>query len=168
MTLEQHIESLSKDRQFEIAICLIRLALPIWDKYADNYELTYRDSVVGLNHSVDKNLLKNTVDAVEKYNSTNKIYKAIVKHLELSSLSKKFSDPILALQDLDWELPNEVEKTFYSVHNLLDAALGKEKTAFNETTIYVAINQAIDALDTSKSLTEEETRKILYGNKSEI
>ena len=162
MTLEEHIENLPKDKQFDIAIRLIKLSLPIWDKYADKNELTYRDTVVGLHHSVDRALLKNTIDAVEKYISTNMISKVVIKNTDLLSLSRQFSDPIVALQDIDWELPNEGEKTFYAVHNLLDAALGKEMTTFNESTIYVTINQAIDALDSSKTMTEEEIRKVLY------
>ena len=166
MTLEEHIDSLSKDKQFDIAIRLTRLTLPIWDKYADNNELTYRDTVVGLQHSVDRNLLKKTVDAVDKYISTNKINKTIIKNIYLLPLDKKFRDPIVALQDTDWELPNEVENTFYAVHNLLDATLGKERTVFNEATIYVTINQAIDALDSSKTMTEEEIKEILYDNKN--
>ena len=162
MTLEEHIENLPKDKQFDIAIRLTKLSLPIWNKYADKNELTYRDTVVGLHHFVDRALLKNTIDAVEKYISTNMISKVVIKNIDLLSLSRQFSDPIVALQDIDWELPNEVEKTFYAVHNLLDAALGKEMTAFNESTIYVTINQAIDALDSSKTRTEEEIRKVLY------
>ena len=162
MTLEEYIENLPKDKQFDIAIRLTKLLLPIWDRYADKNKLTYRDTVVGLNHSVDRTLLKNTIDAVEKYISTNLINKVIIKNTDLLSLSRQFSDPIVALQDIDWELPKEVEKTFYAVHNLLDAALGKEMLVFNESTIYVTINQAIDALDSSKTMTKEEIRKVLY------
>jgi hypothetical protein len=166
MTLEEHVDNLPKDKRFDIAIRLTRSALPAWDKYAEKNELTYRDTVVGLQHSVNKALLKNTIDAVEKYISTNIIGKAIIKNTTLLSLSRQFSDHILALQDLDWELPNEIERIFYSVYNLLDSALGKEKTVFNETTIYVTINQAIDALSSSKLMTEAEIREILYDNKN--
>jgi hypothetical protein len=167
MTLEEHIDNLPKDKQLDIAIRLTRLTLPIWDKYANKNELIYRDTVVGLQHSVDISLLKNTIDAVEKYISTNKINKAIIKNIDLLKFSRQFSDPLVALQDLDWELPNEVERTFYAVHNLLDSALGIEKTIFNEATIYVTINQAIEALESSKLLTEKEIREILYENKND-
>jgi len=165
MTLEEHIDNLPKEKQFDIAIRLTKLALPIWEKYADKNKLTYRDTVVGLQHSVDRALLKNTINAVEKYISTNRINKTIIKNTDLLSLSRQFSDPIVALQDIDWELPNEVERTFYAVHNLLDAALGKKKTVFIEPTIYVTINQAIDALESSKSSTETAIREILYEEK---
>jgi hypothetical protein len=166
MTLQQHINSLSKEKQFEIAIRLTKEALPIWDKYADKNELTYQDTVVGLHHSVDRQLLRRTINAVEKFVSTNFIKRAIIKNLDLLSSDRQFNDPIVALQDTDWELPYEVERSFYAVHNLLNAALGIEKTVFNETTIYVAINQAVDALACSNTMTEEQIRKIIYNRKN--
>jgi hypothetical protein len=166
MTLKEHIDNLSKDKQFDIAIRLTRLTLPIWDNYADNNELTYRDTVVGLQHSVDKTLLKNTIDVVEKHILTNRINKEFIKNFDLLKFSRQFSDPIVALHDTDWEPPYEVERTFYAVYNLLDSALHKDKTVFNETTIYVTINQAIDALSSSKLMTETEIREILYDNKN--
>ena len=140
--------------------------LPIWNNYADKNELAYCDTVVGLLHSVDRTLLKNTIDSVEKYILTNRINKAIIKNFDLIPFRRQFIDPIVALQDLDWELPYEVERTFYAVHNLLVSTLGKEKSVFNETTIYVTINQAIEALSSSKLMTETEIRDILYDNKN--
>ena len=166
MTLEEHISNLPKDKRFDIAIRLTRLALPIWYNYSNRNELAYRDTVVGLMHSVDRTLLKNTINEVERFVIANRINKAIIKNFELLTLSRQFRDPIVALQDLDWELPNEVERTFYAVHNLLDSALGKEKTVFNEATIYVTINQAIEALESSNFLKEKEIREILYENKT--
>ena len=62
MTLEEHISNLPKDKRFDIAIRLTRLALPIWDNYSNRNELAYRDTVVGLMHSVDRTLLKNTIN----------------------------------------------------------------------------------------------------------
>jgi hypothetical protein len=166
MTLQQYIESLSKEKQFDIAIRLTKAALPLWDKYADKNELTYQDTVVGLHHSVDRQLLQKTINTVEQFVASNIIKRTIIKNVDLLSLDRQFSDPIVALQDTDWELPNEVERTFYAVHNLLNASLGQEKTAFNETTIYVAINQAVDALSSSNTMTAEEIRNILYDRKN--
>ena len=166
MTLEQHIERLPKDKQFDIAIRLAKLVLPIWDKYAEKNEMTYRDTVVGLQHSVDIALLKNTIDAVEKYLSASNINKVIIKNTVLLSLCKQFSDPIVALKDLDWELPNEIERSLYAVYNLLNYTLGNEKTVLNAATIYVSINQAIDVLENAKIMSQEEIMQILYGNKN--
>ncbi|HEV7424358.1 MAG TPA: hypothetical protein VGO21_04175, partial [Candidatus Paceibacterota bacterium] len=76
-------------------------------------------------------------------------------------IRRQFDDPIVALQDTDWQLPDEVQKTFYAVYNLIDTLLVKEKTVFDESTIYVSINQAADALETSKTLTFYDINQIL-------
>ena len=160
LTLQEYIDSLPSDKQFDIAVRLTKLALPIWENYANENELTYRDTVVGLTHLVDKNLLVKTVNTVEQHLHLKKSSQA------LSDLRKKLDDPIVALQDTDWELPDEVQKTFYSIFNLLETCLGKMQTTFGESTIYVSINQAVDALETSKQLTFDEIKKILYDEKN--
>ena len=132
MTLQKYTNSLSKDRQFEVAIRLTKLTLPIWNNYVNTNPLTYRDTVVGLTHTVDKEILKDTIDAVEGYLNSTKIKKIIGGTSELKKIRRQFDDPIVALQDLDWELPYEVQTTFYAVYNLIDTLLGKEKTVFAE------------------------------------
>ena len=154
MTLQEYVDTLPEDKQFELAIKLVRVALPIWDKFADKNKLTYRDTVVGLTHNVDRLLLLKTADAVERHFRLKRV------DSELYDLRRQFDDPIAALQDFDWEIPDEVQKTFYAVHNLLDACMGKGKTAFGDSTIYVSINQAVDALDTSQLLTFDQIKKL--------
>jgi hypothetical protein len=161
MTLQKYIEELPNDRQFKVAIRLANLVLPIWDNYATNYKLSYRDSVVGLKHKVDKNILKNAIVEAETYINLSKIKKNIDGKNKLTEILGHFDDPIVALQDTDWELPDEVEKTFYAVYNLIESLYGSEKTVFDDSTIYVSINQAIDALITSKTLTFDEINIIL-------
>jgi hypothetical protein len=165
MTLKEHITLLPKDKQFDIAIRLIKQALPIWDEYVGETELSYRDSVVGLWHRVDKGLLKNTTDKVELYFSSAGIKKFIIKIIFLLPLYRRYREPIVALQDNDWELPSEVERLFFAVYNLLDATLERERTSFSEETIYVAINQAIDALSSSKTITDDGIREIVEKTK---
>jgi len=163
MSLQKYTGSLPEDKQFKVAIRLARLALSIWQNYADKNTLTYRDTVVGLTHVVDRDLLKNTIDEVEAFLNKNEIKRRIGGKSKLLELRKEFDDPIIALQDNDWELPNEVQKTFYAVYNLIDTLLGKKKTAFNELTIYVSINQLAEALETSDTLTFDEIHIILDG-----
>ena len=145
MTLQEYIYTLPNDKQFRLALRLTKLSLRIWENYADKNNLTYRDSVVGLVHSVDRHLPANTITAVER-SLLSKRYDT-----ELLDLRKQFDDPIVALQDMDWELPKEVQKTFYSVFNLLEAYMGKVETTFGELTTYVSINQAAEALEMSKN-----------------
>jgi hypothetical protein len=156
MTLQEYIEGISKNKQFRIALKLTKQALPILDRYASKHKLTYRDSIVGLIHQVDKNLLRDTIDAIDAVlNSSNSEEKTKNEDI-FADLCKKFDDPIVALQDLDWELPKEVEKIFYSVYNLTEFMNGNEQTVFEESTIYVAINQAADALITNKLMSFHE------------
>lgn len=162
MTLQKYTDSLPKDKQFQVAIRLTKLALPIWDNYADKNVLEYRDTVVGLIHSVDRQLLSKTIDTVDELLRLNKSDK------KLSELRNLYDDPIVAIQDTDWELPDQVESTFYSVFNLLEAFSGKARTTFDELTIYVSINQAVDALVTSKTMTVGEINSILDEMKNGI
>jgi|GEM_PF-1077201 len=161
MTLQKYTDSLSKDEQFKVAIRLTKFALPIWESYADHNQLNYRDTVVGLMHTVDKKLLNDAINAVEIYLNTSKIKKIIRGKSKLKKIYSQFDDPINALQDADWQLPEDVQKTFYAVYNLINFLLGKERNVFDELTIYVSINQAADALETSKILTFDDINKIL-------
>jgi hypothetical protein len=114
-----------------------------------------------MKHNIHKGLLTETVDAVEEYIKTHRIIRVMNGKSRQMSLLKQFEDPVIALQDMDWKLPDEVQKTFYAIYNLLEASIGKEQTTFNEPTIYISINQAIDALETSKEMTFEEINKQL-------
>jgi hypothetical protein len=67
MTFQEFANSLPKEKQFELALKLTKLRLPIWDNFADKNKLSYRDIVVGLTHTVDRKLLQNTIDTVEEY-----------------------------------------------------------------------------------------------------
>lgn len=163
MTLQEYVDSLPKRQQFQLAIKLTKKVLPIWENFAKTNKTTYRDSVVGLTHSINKELLRKTIYSVEKYFESNFLLKSIIKNTQLKLLKQEFQEPIVAFQDLDWELPYEVLMTFYSIHNLLNVALDNERTVFDETIIYVTVNQAIDALESSKSFTTDEIKNLLYN-----
>lgn len=167
MTLESYTASLPRYKQFKVAVKLARLALPLWEKYANTNSLSYIDSVVGMSHTVDKQLLKNSIDGVEAYIESGYLKKLIDGKNEIAKFQNDFVDPIVALQDMDWELPEEVKKVFYSVYNLLEAAMGADQTIFDESTIYVSINQAADALASSKMMTFDEINTLLAEMKKE-
>lgn len=153
--LKEHINSLPADQQFKLAVKLIRLTLPIWYTCSDKNKLAYIDAVAGLPHSVDRRLLSVTADYIEKrlpYRTTDDTF---------FQLHSQFTDPIVALQDEDWELPGEVCKLFYAVHNLAEAFMDKTQTTFGDLTIYVSINQALDALTTSGQMPVEQLNAIL-------
>ena len=76
---------------------------------------------------------------------------------EIVLIRQELSDPIVALQDLDWELPKPVEMSFYAIRNRID---GQETTVFNEPQLFVVVNQAIEALMLINAINETEISEI--------
>ena len=158
MSLQNQLAALPLDQQIRVALHFARLALPIWEKYAATpSQLEYVDSVVGMSHVVDPELLRKSLTAVEHEALPEKI----------NALHKLFLDPVVSLQDWDWELPYAVERIFYAVYNLLKAVMGEEKSMLGESLTYVSVNQAVDALLKAKVLDREgiaaELEKFLPG-----
>ncbi|HVX27018.1 MAG TPA: hypothetical protein VHB70_11790 [Parafilimonas sp.] len=158
MTLEQLCETLSEDEQISLAIELINISFPIWKEFAQSNTLSYRDTVVGLKHNVPKELLDDTISEIENYLSTSAIIRKAKHHQSLLKLFLYYKDPVVALQDIDWELPYIPERIFYSVYNLIRSIVETDLKVF---TISVSINQAIHAIQTAGLLTDDEIRKIL-------
>lgn len=162
MALKDFLNRLSKDKQHTIAIMFIELALPIWDHHADKSELSYRDTVVGLTHVIDRKLLANCLGAASDYLNSNLAENLLKrKKNKLHFFHDELLEPVVALQDGDWDLPYEVKITLYSVYNLICSLTGEENTVFDEPTIYVSINQAADALTTAQVLTFNELNEML-------
>jgi hypothetical protein len=158
MNLEEYCDSITKEELFKIAVKVCEAALPIWREYSANNELTYRDTVVGLHHNVDANLLQNSISVCKNETFESAIGKSI-----LIQLLKDFSDPIFALQNADWGLPNTVEEFFYAIYNLLNGLRNRENHK-GELIHYISVNQAAGALTESGLLSFEEIRRLIYAN----
>ncbi len=156
MDLKELVASLEQRNQYALAIDLIERTLPIWDDYASHFKLEYTDSVVGMHHIVKSDLLKRTLKLTK-----TKHYVPSYSLSEIKLLLEEFSDPIVSIQDCDWDLPYAVEKTFFAFNNLLDYMAGKVTTVFDEPTIYIVINQSIDALVSANLFSYEEINEIL-------
>ena len=167
MTLQEFCDTLPESKQVELAVNLIKHILPVWDNYAKQSSLSYRDTVVGLTHTVPKQLLADTINEVEIYFSVPMLLRKLKRKDKLIKLYSHFSDPVIALRDTDWELPQAVEKTFYSVYNLTGSIVDKKKTIFDESAIYVSINQAIDAIQLTGLLSEKQIQEIIYQPKND-
>ncbi|MEI7484699.1 MAG: hypothetical protein WCK13_08305 [Ignavibacteriota bacterium] len=157
MTLENFVNGLSGDKRLRLTVKLLRNAIQIWDDYAEGKEFEYTDSVAGLKHTVRKDMIINCVSAVERY--LNSEENGITE--EIMHLKKEFVEPVTALQDGDWNLPYSALKTFYSAYNLVNAVTLKEENVLGNSEIYVSINHAIDAIETSGLLTTEQIKQIL-------
>lgn len=156
MSLKTHIAALPENHQLQLALRFARLALPIWSRYTVGNKLEYTDTVVGLEHKVDPELLARSLNAVESWMADPQ-----GEAPNLATLHKEFADPVVSLQDGDWELPYSVERTFYAVYNLLEKLNGREKSLQGEPFSFVIVNQATDALFTTKTMTDVQFREYL-------
>lgn len=142
------------DYQSQIKLCLqfTKLASIVWENHCQGKVVNYVDTVVGLKHTIQPDLLNRTIQEVSK---------TIIDQKQINKLKKEFEDPIISIQDLDLELPKPVEKAFHSVYNLLELKPKLKQTMFRESYPYLIINQAIDSISSSKTKSDEEIKNIL-------
>ena len=105
---------LNEHQRFGFALKLIEKMLPHWDQYAaEKYSLFYVDSVVGMHHKVKPDIINRTFEIGMK---------SLMEDLtaaELIAIFDEYGDPIIAIQDMDWELPAEIEWLFFSAYNMM-------------------------------------------------
>ncbi len=159
MTLEEYCKTLDETRLINLAVDLCETAIPIWETYCAENKTEYIDTVVGMHHTVRKELLADTLQIIKTLLAP---HDAEAESNKISTLLEEFVDPIISLQDMDWDLPEEVKLTFYSVYNLASGRFDKI-TLFDEATLYVAVNQAIDAIQTAGLLSLDEIKRKVYG-----
>lgn len=160
MNLKEIVTNLDEQTQYKMALIFTQKALVIWDNYANGKNMEYVDSVVGVNHTVDSSILDSTLQVIKSELKTPNSQTENIR-----KLLGEYTEPITALQDSDWELPNEVRLTFYSIKNVLTKISGQNTSSFNEPLLYVAINQAIDAIYTAKIMTTDEVKNIFDTRK---
>lgn len=161
MSLQDFLSSIPEKNQLELSVKFLTIGQPIWNDFASkNKNLEYRDTVVGMHHKVSKDIFQRTLDlASEEINSPQS------KTKQITELYQEFRDPIVSLQDMDWEIPESVLLIFYSAYNLIESLKGKKETYNGETMIYISINQSIDAITREKIKTFDELNKLLKENK---
>lgn len=120
----------SPDDRARAVAWAVREALPAFERGA--FHEVYIDSVVGMQHTIDRQLPRRVVEAIE---SSGGIPPAAV----VERLFTEISEPVVALQDDDWELPEDAELALYAAYNLLRVCRwpdGEERaaTALNQAT----------------------------------
>jgi hypothetical protein len=104
--LALHFFALDPQRKRQVHFFLCKHALDVWDDYArTHFPIIYRDSAVGMNHTVDEVLPQNAFAS---------------SHVgrDLSSVDARYTEPIVAMQDGDLEFPEHVQYAYYSIYNL--------------------------------------------------
>ncbi len=157
MDLKEYCYSLSSNDLYTLAIKMCENALIIWDDYALKNKLYYRDTVIGLSHTVRTQLLSDTIQFCKETHNVK-----FTRSTDFDKLLEEFSDPIVSIQDSDWELPYPVEKTFHAVYNLLKGDQ-EQLTNFDELTHYVSVNQAVDAITEHGRMPMKEIKDLIYS-----
>src|SRR5688572_14485984 len=101
MTLIKYVTSLDNVTQHRLAITLLEKAIPIWDQFASEHSLEYSDSIVGMSHVIAKDILSRALEVI-KDGSTHK------NSMAMKKIRHEFMEPMVALQDDDWQLPYAV------------------------------------------------------------
>lgn len=156
MALDKYFSKLKEKHRYEVVIELLTLALPIWNDYINKVKvLEYRDTVVGMYYSVEITIIEKTIELAKSKLNNN------LNSNDLLYIKSEYSDPIVALQDLDWELPYSVECIFYAAYNLIEKISGKKKSYSGDELLYLVSNQTIDALTYEKLYSFEDINNIL-------
>lgn len=161
MSLQDFLSTIPEKNQYELSVKFLTIGQPIWKNYANsNKNLEYTDTVVGMHHKVSKDIIQRTIDLASK-----EINSPESKTKQITELYQEFRDPIVSLQDMDWEIPESVLLIFYSAYNLIESLKGKKETYNGETMIYISINQSVDAITRENIKTFDEINIILKENK---
>ncbi len=128
--LKELTKKLTLETQRLCGIIACEEALKVWKAFVPSIDFYYADSVVGVAHDIKLDLPERALEAVR------------IKKLELvNSIYQEYLEPIVAIQDEDWSLPEPALMAFYSVYNLLDGFRSE-----NPSSIAISINQAHEAL----------------------
>jgi len=158
--LDTFCSSISDEAQLRIAITLGKLALPVWEDYftknptaVDQVNALIGDAnrVNGALEKIDIEFPKRAIEKIERSLAAAKEKSAdrpvpIMK--SDAALSPMLATCMQPLKNPQWDntLNQSTRLVFTSVFNMLAWILYRRKTDFNETHIYVAINQGADVL----------------------
>ncbi|MEO8705731.1 MAG: hypothetical protein ABI867_37210 [Kofleriaceae bacterium] len=114
MTRESIVEeftALPEYRRHEAMRVACAEALEVWRRYRhDGKPLEYVDSVIGIRHTVDDGLPQRALAEVDAYLAG--------EYVDAKQSDADFTEPIVAMQDDDLDLPRPVAQAYYAIFNL--------------------------------------------------
>ncbi len=163
MIFKELYENLEINAQISLATDLIEIGLPIWEDYFKENPIEYQDSVVGMQHKIDNNLIIRSIFFSRKLNNKNNFLVQFITKLNVRSLYKEIREPVVARQDDDFEVPYGVELILYSTYNLIDYILGNNHTLNEKNKLLISINQSISAITKSGIMDDEQLSLFIKG-----
>ena len=130
--LAEEFFALSAGGKRVVHLELCRGALEVWTRYCREHpRIEYADSVVGCAHVVDAGLPRDALEAAELGQRS-------------ADVEERYREPLVALQDDDLELPEELEYAYYAIYNLYSKYVQVEPVDD-----WLVVNQAVSALGVS-------------------
>lgn len=126
----QKFFNMSSSQKKEVHLCLAGIALTQWRKFiaCGAVPRSYTESVCGTCQKIDLNLPSDAMTCVRD-------------KTDPSQISERYLEPITALHDDDWSLPDDPQYAFYTIYNTFQKyALGKEIDD------WLIVNQALSSL----------------------
>ena len=116
--IAERLSTLEHGAAVGLALSAVEGAAALLERYfagLPNNAVTYVDSIVGLEHTLDAGLGSRALTWVQH---------AVATGVFASSpeISKAYGEPLSALQDDDLDLPDPIEQAFYAIYNLYRAA----------------------------------------------
>ncbi len=164
--LDEYCNSLPEATQVAMAIRLIEVALPAWETHVTEHPgdlervnglITKDHYVRGGAHQLVKVLPRVAVIELKQTITAGASLKA---NPILKGQLATFMEP-LTIPAWDDILPSPARLAFTAVFNLMTFLLFRRVTQDNETHLYVAINQACDAIMQEKFLSQDELNRVL-------
>jgi hypothetical protein len=139
--------ALTADEQLSALALACEPALAVWRDFAAEARPRYRDAIVYRSHPLDAKLPARALGEVQRRHACP----------EVAATLQAYVEPILSLQDGDWELPRgseRVEHAYYSIYLLHRLTFVPE----THVTPTLVLNQAISATRRSERFDTFEER----------
>ncbi|MBC7542734.1 MAG: hypothetical protein H7338_08385 [Candidatus Sericytochromatia bacterium] len=130
------------------------LALPVWEMGLHDQDLRYRDSVVGMGHVADRTLPGQALAYVRYCYEAGRFGRD-------EGISTAYAEPIAALQDDGWSLPEPRLLAYYAAFNAYEMSWKPLRAGANQGA--VAVDQAISALALTGGDATPEAKAALFA-----
>ncbi|MFJ4654819.1 hypothetical protein ACIP5Y_26395 [Nocardia sp. NPDC088792] len=131
MAPDQLFLQLLADQRRQVHLSLCEDALASWIDYVQKKpaSLRYRDSVVGMRHTVDSTLPADALHCARA-------------GVDLAEIGNRYLEPITALQDGDLSFPDPIEYAYYAVYNCY-----RKHVRGDDISDWLIVNQALSIHD---------------------
>lgn len=139
--------ALSREAQIDALVLACEPALVSWTTWALRTKPEYVDTVVGMRHVVDIDLPARALEEVRRRHEAP----------DVLPTQKDYVEPIVAMQDDDWEMSEQNEYAYYAIYNLHRFVFEPQDTV----TASLVLNQAISATLRDQDSQEEIRERLL-------